>query len=162
MRVPAQPTQVSHRRGTPGTARRTRANVLLSNGSGAMRAGERMALVSYDLAVWEGDRPASDVAAGEEFRQLYDRYIGSKPLRPPTPRITAYVRTLLDRYPEIDTDAGEESPWAAAPLIADASGPFFYFPMVYSQCDEASAWAAQIARQHGLVCYDPQLGKLRL
>ena len=33
--------------------------------------------------------------------------------------------------------------------------------MVYSQCDEASAWAAQIARQHGLVCYDPQIGTLR-
>ena len=56
-----------------------------------------MALVSYDLAVWEGDRPASDAAAGEEFRQLYDRYIGGKPLRPLAPRTTAYVRALLDR-----------------------------------------------------------------
>src|SRR5690348_18458168 len=36
-----------------------------------------------------------------------------------------------------------------------------YFPMVYSQCDQASAWAAQVAQEHGLVCYDPQIGKLR-
>ena len=120
-----------------------------------------MTLVSYDLAVWEGDRPASDTAAGDEYERLYDRYIGNRQLQPPTPRIAAYVRALLDRYPEIDTDAGKNSPWADAPLIADASGPFIYFPMVFSQCDEASAWAAQVAQEHGPVCYDPQVERLR-
>lgn len=118
-------------------------------------------LVSYDLAVWEGDRPADDKAAGTEYKRLYDRYIGSRQLQPPTPRIAAYVRALLDRYPDIETDAGEDSPWADGPLIRDASGPFIYFPMVYSQCDEASAWAAQLAQEHGLICYDPQVEKLR-
>ena len=117
--------------------------------------------MSYDLAVWEGDRPASDAMAGEEFGQLYDRYIGSGDLLPPSPRIAAYVRSLLDRYPDIDDDAGEDSPWADGPLMGDASGPLLYFPLVYSQCDEASAWAAQLARDHGLVCYDLQIGKLR-
>jgi hypothetical protein len=58
--------------------------------------------VSYDLAVWEGDRPASDAVAREEFGRLYDRYIGSGDLLPPTPRIAAYVCALLDQYPDID------------------------------------------------------------
>jgi hypothetical protein len=41
------------------------------------------------------------------------------------PRIAAYVAALLDRYPE-DEDAREDGPWADAPLIADASGPYIY------------------------------------
>jgi hypothetical protein len=45
--------------------------------------------------------------------------------------------------------------------MRDASGPLLYFPLVYSQCDEASGWAAQLAGDHGLVCYDLQIGKLR-
>ena len=118
-------------------------------------------LVSYDLAVWEGERPADDWAARQEYRRLYDRFIGSRDLRPPTPQIAACVRALLDRYPEDDTPEGEDSPWAGGPLIRCASGPFLYFPMVYSQCDGASAWAAQVSREHGLVCFDPQTGQLR-
>ena len=117
--------------------------------------------MSYDLAIWEGDRPADNAAAGQEYRRLYDRYIGSRNLQPPAPRIAAYVRTLLDRYPEDDTPEGDDSPWAGGPLIRCASGPFLYFGMVYSQCGDASAWAAQIAQEHGLVCYDPQIGQLR-
>ncbi|MFE5923317.1 hypothetical protein [Streptomyces sp. NPDC056468] len=29
--------------------------------------------MSYDLAVWEGERPADDKAAGRAFTDLYDR-----------------------------------------------------------------------------------------
>jgi hypothetical protein len=119
-----------------------------------------MAIVSYDLAIWDGDWPANDAAAHEEHEQLRDRYMRSGPV-PPIPRIAAFVRALLDRYPEIDTDAGEDSPWAVGPLMQDASGPFFYLPLVYSQCDQASAWVAQLAQEHGLVCYDLQFCKVR-
>ena len=79
----------------------------------------------------------------------------------PHPRIAAFVRVLLDRFPEIDTEAGDDSPWATGPLMRDASGPFFYLPLVYSHCDEASAWVAHLAQEHGLVCYDLQTGMLR-
>jgi hypothetical protein len=119
-----------------------------------------MAIVSYDLAIWEGDRSVDDAAACEEYRQLHARHIRSEP-EPPTPQVAAYVGALLDRYPEIDTEAGEDSPWATGPLMREASGPFLYLPLVYSQCDEVSAWVAQLAQAHGLVCYDPQVGKLR-
>jgi hypothetical protein len=105
-----------------------------------------MPLVSCDLAVWEGDRPSNDAAACEEYRQLYERHAASGERQPPTPRITAYVHALLARYPEIDTNAGEDSPWADAPLMGDASGPFIYLSMVYSHCDEASAWSAHPPR----------------
>jgi hypothetical protein len=115
--------------------------------------------VSYDLAVWEGQRPADDEAAGVIFEELYAHYIKSDIEVPPTERIRAYGEALLARYPDIDED--ESSPWSTAPLIGEAVGPLMYFPMVYSRCDEVSAWAAQTAVEHGLVCFDPQLGRLR-
>jgi hypothetical protein len=45
--------------------------------------------------VWEGDRPANDVAPAAEFERLYDRYIESDELVEPTARIVAYVTALL-------------------------------------------------------------------
>ena len=117
--------------------------------------------MSYDLAVWEGDRPANDLAAAAEFKLLYDRYVGSADNTEPTARIVAYVGALLDRYPDIGTDAGEDSPWSTAPLMNEAGGPLVYFPMVWSRSEEVSAWAAQLAEEHGLNCYDPQANQLR-
>ena len=54
--------------------------------------------VSYDLAVWEGERPASDFAALAEFKDLYQRYMAVSGTRQePTPRIVAFVTALLAR-----------------------------------------------------------------
>ena len=33
--------------------------------------------MSYDLAVWEGDRPANDIAAAAQFRVLFETYVES-------------------------------------------------------------------------------------
>ncbi|MFJ9576209.1 hypothetical protein ACIRQF_07460 [Streptomyces sp. NPDC101191] len=51
--------------------------------------------MSYDLAVWEGDRPADDKPAGRVFDDLYDRYIDSEVEESPSERIAAYVAALL-------------------------------------------------------------------
>ncbi|MGC4744952.1 hypothetical protein ACLQ28_04720 [Micromonospora sp. DT201] len=117
--------------------------------------------MSYDLAVWEGDRPADNAAALTTFKALYERYIAEGQI-PPTPRIRAYVEALLERWIDLTEDDDEErSPWSTGPLINEASGPVIYFPMVYSRCQEVSAGAARIAADHDLVCFDPQLGLLR-
>jgi hypothetical protein len=79
--------------------------------------------MSYDLTVWEGDRPANDVAAAAELELLDGRYVESNEPVEPTPRIVAYVAALLDRYPDIGTDAGDDSPWVSGPLLGEASGP---------------------------------------
>jgi hypothetical protein len=91
------------------------------------------------LAVWEGDRPANDVAAAAEFERLYDVYIDSEHAAEPSARIAMYVSALLDRYPDIGTEAGENSPWSTGSLMQDARGPLVYFPMVWSRSDEVSA-----------------------
>lgn len=71
------------------------------------------------------------------------------------------MRALLDRYPDVDTDAGADSPWSTGPLISEASGPLVYFSMVWSRCDEVSAWAARLAEEHDLNCFDPRRDQLR-
>jgi hypothetical protein len=126
------------------------------------------AAMSYDLAVWEGERPVSDEASARFFRERIvpqiKEYDPSNPVAP-TPRIKAYVEALLDRWPDF-ADAGDEivnedSPWSTSPLMGEAVGWFVYFPMRWSMAAEASAFAAETAQQHGLVCYDPQFERLR-
>ncbi|MEH0985382.1 hypothetical protein [Micromonospora sp. CPCC 205556] len=116
--------------------------------------------MSYDLAVWEGDLPADDGAAGVVYDQLYAAYMEGEEL-PPTPRICAYVLALLERWVDMPYDEPDVSPWSAGPLTDEASGPFVYFTMRYSKCEEVSAEAARMAADHGLVCYDPQWERLR-
>ncbi len=113
--------------------------------------------MSYDLLVWEGDRPANDEDAAELVPSLCEQYLEESPL-PPTPSIAAYVQALIERYPELDVD--DNSPWTG-PLLSDASGPIVSIPIRWDRQEDASAWAAQLAHDHGLVCFDPQLDRLR-
>ena len=116
--------------------------------------------MTFDLAVWEGARPESDKAASVVFEQLMDRLEAGAFDAEPSPRIRAYVEALLSRWPDITEDSGADSPWADAPLIANASGEAIYFAMVWSRADEAAEFAALLAERHGLVCYDPQSERL--
>jgi hypothetical protein len=99
--------------------------------------------VSYDLAVWEGERPPTDEAAGELFQSLSERYLEAEAdePEPPSDRIRAYVSALVERYPDDlpDNDV-DDCPWAVGPLVSAAVGPLIDFPMVWSRCEEVSAW----------------------
>jgi hypothetical protein len=117
--------------------------------------------VSYDLAVWDGARPKTDAEAATTFEVLYAQARQAETPAEPTPAIRRYVEALLARYPDMDDDNEDECPWADAPLINNAIGPLFYFAMVFSKAETASAVAAELARAHGLVCFDPQAGTLR-
>jgi hypothetical protein len=118
--------------------------------------------VSYDLAVWEGLRPADDSEASRVFLQLYDRYLGSEGDVAPTPRIRGYVEALLERWTDLtEDDVDDLSPWSDGPLMNNAQGPIIYFAMRWSMCEEVSAEAAQMAAERGLVCFDPQLERTR-
>ena len=116
--------------------------------------------VSYNLAVWEGDRPKNRKAAQAEFAALIEKYQNVKRSPKPTPAIRRYVEALVAKWPDTGEDY-ENGPWADAPLINNATGPIFYFAMRFSQCEEASRFAAKLAAKHKLVCFDPQSGKLR-
>ncbi|GAA4919961.1 hypothetical protein HD597_006066 [Nonomuraea thailandensis] len=121
--------------------------------------------MSYDLAVWEGERPSSDQEAGERHNALYQQYIDADVDFPPTPTIAMFVEQLLRRWPDLDEvdeddDEYEDIPWSTSPLIGEAAGPYIYFPMVYSRAEEASAYGVQVATRLGLNCFDPQEDRL--
>jgi hypothetical protein len=119
----------------------------------------KLVYVSYDLAVWEGDRPGTDQAATEAFTELMNCR-EAREAEPPSERIGAYVTGLLSRWPDITQDHGDDSPWADGPLINNAFGSAIYFG-ISGGAEEASEYAARLAAAHGLVCYDPQSGSLR-
>ena len=120
--------------------------------------------MSYDLAVWEGDRPDESVA-GDTFKALYDQYIGrDDPTSiPPTPAIKAYVDALAERWHEMGDprDVHDTSPWSDAPLMNNAQGPIIYFAMRYSMAETVSASRARMAADRGQVCFDVQYNRLR-
>jgi hypothetical protein len=117
--------------------------------------------MSYDLAVWEGERPADDKIARRVFSDLYDRYLDDEVEEPPSAGITAYVHALLERWCDITEDEEDTSPWSVGPLIDCASGPLIYFAMRWSMAEEASAYAVAVAESMGLVCFDVQQDRLR-
>ncbi|MEU9605008.1 hypothetical protein [Streptomyces sp. NPDC048057] len=113
--------------------------------------------MSYDLAVWEGERPADDAAAGRCFDELYEKYVAAGgPDVPPTRQIAEFVAALLERWPDLTEDEDDTSPWSSGPLISEASGPLIYFPIRWSMVEEAALHIAGVASSMGLNCYDPQ------
>ncbi|GAB2910802.1 hypothetical protein [Streptomyces mayteni] len=117
--------------------------------------------MSYDLAVWDGERPADDKAAARALTDLYERYVDSDVEHPPTERVAVYVAALLERWYDLTDDEEDTSPWSTSPLIREACGPLIYFPMRWRMAEEASAYAATLADSMGLVCFDPQQNRLR-
>jgi hypothetical protein len=115
--------------------------------------------MSYNLAVWEGARPKTDADALGVFNELMDKQQSRAPA-PPTTAIRQYVEALLARWPDLGDDDENETPWSDGPLINNATGPIFYFGVVFSAAEEAVTFAASLARKHGLVCFDPQSGTL--
>ncbi|MFF3213994.1 hypothetical protein ACFYYB_25370 [Streptomyces sp. NPDC002886] len=117
--------------------------------------------MSYDLAVWEGERPADDRSASRVLTDLYDRYLDTEVEHPRAESIEAYVAALLERWCDITEDVDETSPWAAGPLMGEGRGPIIYFALRWDRAEEASAYAAALAASMGLVCFDPQQNRLR-
>ncbi|MBF4769537.1 hypothetical protein ISU10_17350 [Nocardioides agariphilus] len=117
--------------------------------------------MSYDLAVWEGAQPESDAEAAALFEDLMERRESGADSHEPSLRIRSYVEALLKRWPDITDDEGEDSAWADGPLIDNAFGNAVYFSMTLGRAEQASEFAARLASQRGLVCYDPQTESLR-
>ncbi|WP_327187441.1 hypothetical protein [Streptomyces sp. NBC_01334] len=111
------------------------------------------------LAVSDRNYVLDDGQAGLAYDELFERYLESDDVVvPPAPRIVAYVEALVARYPD---DSDRSGVWASPPVTDEASGPIVYLLMSYGEAEEVSEYAAALAREHGLVCFDPQEERLR-
>ena len=106
------------------------------------------------MFVYEGEPPRSDSDAPATYAALIDRYQHGEHVEP-TAAIRAYVEALVARWPDTLEDS-DDSPWASAPLIEDASGPMLHCALVNSGLDESVSFMAAEAERRGLVCIDPQ------
>jgi hypothetical protein len=113
--------------------------------------------MSYDIAVWQGERPLDDDTALDMWVELAERYLEGVE-EPPTPEIARFVEALLARWPDLDESS--DGPWASS-RTGDASGPVLCVNIVPDRQDETSVYVAELARQHGLICFDPQQDRLR-
>ncbi len=109
--------------------------------------------MSYDLAVWRGPQPASDEAAQSEYERLLEQSEDDE-AAPPAAQIEAFVADLLDRSPD------GPGPWATSSLLDDAAGDLLLVTMTTDGAATAVPLCTRTARDHGLVCFDPQVGRV--
>ncbi len=113
--------------------------------------------MSYDIAVWVGERPLDDDEATRVYERLYEQSENTDAA--PSPLLLDFIGALTSRYPDLmdlSEDDSDGSPWADGPLTLNVVGSFFYFALTYSGAEEALPFIAETARAHGLVCFDRQ------
>jgi hypothetical protein len=118
--------------------------------------------MSFNLAVWEGPRPGTNADALAEFERLYAEYMEGESVAP-TARVKAFIAAITAKYPDLvdlPDDQVDDGVWSDGPLINNASGPLFYFGIVWSRVEEVAPFVAEVARSEGLVCFDPQSNSL--
>jgi hypothetical protein len=117
--------------------------------------------MSYDVVVWAGQGPEDDDAAAEEYeRRAEQAEKDAEDPVPATPAVRSFLADLVSRYPALGTAGDERSPWAMGPDVGDANGDFVQITMTYGGAEEAVSFVAETARLHGLVCFDPQSGRV--
>ena len=95
--------------------------------------------MSFDLAVWDGDRPANDIEAAQVFDELYAEFLESPWSTGPL-LLNASGRLF---YFEITYSNSRD-------LLREAR-----------EAREAIDYAVALASGRGLVCYEPQDSILR-
>lgn len=97
--------------------------------------------------------PTSAVDASRIFEQLESSTAEDAP---PTEGIRGYVEELLQRWPDILSADGEDSPWADGPLIDNAHGPLLVFGLGLSALEESIPYCTDVARRRGIVLFDQE------
>ena len=107
--------------------------------------------MSYDLAVWEGPPPLSNMHAGSEC----ERRLATPEPGPPTPPVAAFIEAMVEIFPR-DRPGG---PWIHDPADG-AAGTMAYLTVDRSRLSEVVPAVQASAARLLLVAFDPQAGEL--
>jgi hypothetical protein len=110
------------------------------------------------LGVWKCLTPISNEEAAHQYQLLKD--VGSE--RRFDAEVYAFYTGLIGLYPEIDTLPEEEldnSPWASS---MEVSGSHVIMAIVPEQSEKVVPQVLALAEENGLVCFDPQAGRVYL
>ena len=118
--------------------------------------------MSYDVIIWPGANPAGEDEADALYEEYAERHEELEENEvAPTPEVLAVRDDLVRLWPDDDWNA-PEFPWSMAPVSPGAAaGDIAYLTMtVHSRLEEMVGDIGRIAREHGMVAYDPQLGEV--
>ncbi|MFB8085982.1 hypothetical protein [Streptomyces sp. NPDC055992] len=108
--------------------------------------------MSFDLGVWSEETRPSRTAAAETLRRL----CADEPaVVRPAAAVRGFHAALVAEFPEIEDDADDSSPWSAGLDVGDG---FVLMPMQWGRAAEVAPRVIELAGEHGLVCFDPQVG----
>jgi len=115
--------------------------------------------MSFDLAVWDADRP---VRTGEAERRYTQMCEGQDPAGASSHRVTAFVEECERRWPGDSDEDLDASPWASWPLTAQRTPCGFVANIRWGAAAGMFGEWAEMAERHGLVLYDPQSSVVKI
>jgi hypothetical protein len=101
--------------------------------------------VSYDVAVWLGELPASHEDATTVFKALFEQYVEGPPVAA-IPQLAAFA-VAVERISDDDWDI-------------TVSGPIAYIALTRSEVAAATGRLSQLADDHGLIYFDASKNRL--
>lgn len=111
--------------------------------------------MSYDLYLWHGPKPVTAQQAKAICHQLAQ---GQDDAVVPHEAVSAFHQDLIARFPRLESlgdDEIEDSPWNMSP---SATTGRVILMIGFSHVAQVGPTVQELARQHGLVCFDPQSG----
>lgn len=115
--------------------------------------------MSFQLGVWQAEKPLSLGAAGELFDRVAE---GKEPDLRPAPAMKAFFNQLLLRYPTLDNWPSEdvtECPWEEQPRF---NPQYIIFTLLPAHSEQLEAVIVDMALEHGMTVYDPQTPDLHM
>lgn len=110
--------------------------------------------MSYDLAFWYESGSLDAAAAYHKYEAMAD---GDSGVSTKSPRVAEFHRDVLKAYQDLTEDTTEEeadqSPWTSSVYF---NGECVLVNIVWSRKSEVADALITMARNRGLVTYDPQ------
>lgn len=124
--------------------------------------------MSFDLYAFPAPGPTT-VAEAHQFleadeaegRPRFDRDTGEW-LPRPGPQMARFIEELERRWPSLDDDPEDCSPWSSWPLWQPMVGGGTGFNIRWSYAASVAPVITEIASRHNVIIYDPQADELIL
>ncbi|WP_062430688.1 hypothetical protein [Herbidospora daliensis] len=111
--------------------------------------------MSFDLAFWHAADDIDVAHAAEIYNRLLEEESG---LVPDVPAVETFREQVVAVYPDLTSDEDLETcPWTAELF----TGPGFLVACIsWKRSAEVASTLVALAKRNGLICYDPQAGRV--
>jgi len=115
--------------------------------------------MGYYISVWDGATPSTTREAHGIYKQIYRE---AHPRVTPTPQLLEFLAAVRCEWPGVPGDLMEGTPWKWEPLEDELAGRLFDTAITFGSAASAVPRIAALAKEHGLVFFDPQHPRFRV